>query len=843
MKKTLYIRNLTRSSILIVFLMTLFSGVKALPVSGPYNTDFGSIVPESAVSGIHNSGDSYLEKYHVDHASPLPAPPVISCPGNSISSTDPGLCSASVSGLAAIISDPDGDITSLTWTMTGATVAASPLTGINNISTPYTFNRGITTITYIVTDATLTSASCSFTVTVNDTQLPVITCPANINETYGEGICNTSITVGTPVATDNCGIPVVVGVRSDGLAINVPYPSGVTTITWTATDASGNSASCLQTITVTQAVLLVNYNFIGATSYPISPNQVAGGITCQATSSEPFFVNDTEGTVTGALSFVDNSVAFPSIYMDPSNFTNTRYFQFQVSGDSLYKYRKFKIYVQARRGNRAAQTINFAYSTDPVTFTVNGSMSLLSTGVWYEKVVDWSNVALINNRSNLYIRLFASNGTGGIGDNRLFIDNFQVVGVDGPLARPNDAITPENTPVVIPVIGNDYYGCNGPAAVNPITLISLPSQGFAFLNPDGTFTYTPNANVNGTDSFIYQICDASGSCDTSIVRITITPVIYPPVINCPGNINSGSDIGLCGAQQNDLAATYFDLDNNVTTLTWTMTGANNDASPPTGINYLTTYFFDYGTSTITYEVTDSDNLTATCSFTVTVNDSENPAINCPYDTVLVIGDCASITGPISLIPPQTSDNCGILGITNDAPAQFPLGTTSVIWTVFDINGNSSDCEQLVIVIQAAPLSLATGTTPVNCFEGSDGTATVTVSGGTEPYTYSWNTVPVQNTATATNLIAGTYTVIVIDADSCSVSTSVTVTQPSDSLTVSVTGSVNVLCRGESTGSVTVAGNGGTLPYTYSIDGVTFQPGGTFSTLSAGTLHPYHTGYK
>jgi len=55
---------------------------------------------------------------------------------------------------------------------------------------------------------------------------------------------------GTPTAADNCGTPTVTGVRSDGEALGAPYPKGTTTITWTATDGSGNQASCTQTITV-----------------------------------------------------------------------------------------------------------------------------------------------------------------------------------------------------------------------------------------------------------------------------------------------------------------------------------------------------------------------------------------------------------------------------------------------------------------------------------------------------------------------------------------------------------------------------------------------------------------
>ena len=49
-------------------------------------------------------------------------------------------------------------------------------------------------------------------------------------------------------------------------------------------------------------------------------------------------------------------------------------------------------------------------------------------------------------------------------------------------------------------------------------------------NPStGAFTYTPNANYNGSDSFTYQLCDADGDCDTALVTIIITPVDTVPV--------------------------------------------------------------------------------------------------------------------------------------------------------------------------------------------------------------------------------------------------------------------------------------------------------------------------
>ena len=90
------------------------------------------------------------------------------------------------------------------------------------------------------------------TLTVADTTAPMITCPANIGNVPTEpGTCSAHVNPGTATATDNCDSnPAITGVRSDSQPLNATYPKGVTTITWTATDASGNHSSCQQTITV-----------------------------------------------------------------------------------------------------------------------------------------------------------------------------------------------------------------------------------------------------------------------------------------------------------------------------------------------------------------------------------------------------------------------------------------------------------------------------------------------------------------------------------------------------------------------------------------------------------------
>lgn len=128
--------------------------------------------------------------------------PTITCPGNMTANAATGFCNASLATPNPTTADNCG-VTVLTWVMTGATVAASPATGINNVGT-YSFNVGVTTVTYTVKDAQGNTVTCSFTVTVSDTQAPTITCPANINVSNDPDLCSAVVSYSLPAANDNC---------------------------------------------------------------------------------------------------------------------------------------------------------------------------------------------------------------------------------------------------------------------------------------------------------------------------------------------------------------------------------------------------------------------------------------------------------------------------------------------------------------------------------------------------------------------------------------------------------------------------------------------------------------
>ncbi|NCV57098.1 MAG: adhesin, partial [Betaproteobacteria bacterium] len=118
---------------------------------------------------------------------------------------------------------------------------------------------------------------------------------------------------------------------------------------------------------------------------------------------------------------------------------------------------------------------------------------------------------------------------------------------------------------------------------------------------------------------------------------------------------------------------------------------------------------------------------------------------------------------------------------------------------------------------------------MGCFGNSTGSINLTVTGGVAPYTYAWtNNATTQN---LTNIPAGVYTVVATDANGCTTTQTVTITQPQGALALSTT-KVDVLCFGNSTGSINLTVTGGTAPYTYAWSNNTTQEDP--QNLAAGT---------
>lgn len=203
----------------------------------------GTADPDERLIGVDGDQNVYVSSWYrpanfanSDYLTIRYSQCTLTCPGDITVNNDAGKC-------GAVVNYPDATATG----DCGSTITYSKASGTM-------FDIGTTTVTVTSTE---TGATCSFNVTVNDVQNPVFTlCPSSKTVNVNAGVCYataSSVNAGTAIATDNCDYKVV-GTRSDGLALTADYSVGNTSITWTATDASSNTATCSQTITIVDNV-------------------------------------------------------------------------------------------------------------------------------------------------------------------------------------------------------------------------------------------------------------------------------------------------------------------------------------------------------------------------------------------------------------------------------------------------------------------------------------------------------------------------------------------------------------------------------------------------------------
>ena len=241
---------------------------------------------------------------------------------------------------------------------------------------------------------------------------------------------------------------------------------------------------------------------------------------------------------------------------------------------------------------------------------------------------------------------------------------------------------------------------------------------------------------------------------------------------------------------------------------------------------------DIGINPVMVAVLDVSGL---CNFDtayVTVVDSIAPVLTCPAD--IVMQGCNVV---VNYDLPTATDNCGTEDpfLMDGIPSGgvFPSGTTVLQWGVNDLFGNPAICSFNVTV--ESDLTVNASSTNATCAGFSDGTATIELVNGVEPITYIWNDPSMQDTQTATNLAAGTYTATATDATGCSTVVSIVVEEPAliEIDIIEVIAEVN----GNMDGAITIEVNGGTgnpFSYEWFLDGNLFSTEPNLTGLSGGT---------
>ncbi|MFN6037749.1 MAG: Ig-like domain-containing protein, partial [Bacteroidota bacterium] len=296
-----------------------------------------------------------------------------------------------------------------------------------------------------------------------------------------------------------------------------------------------------------------------------------------------------------------------------------------------------------------------------------------------------------------------------------------------PIAVDDNASTNEDSPITVNVLFNDADP-NIPGDTLTVSIVSNPQNGTVVVNPDGTVTYTPNPNFNGSDSFTYAICDTSNFCDTAVVYINVTPVNDPPdavTDNASTGINTSVTVDV---QQND-----SDIDGNTLTTSIVTLPANGTVQIINGDSIVYTPNNNYiGPDYFLYQICDNGIPTLCDIDTVFININPTnvpPSVNdtnvvTPINTPITV--CTTISDPDA----GSAFNANVCGVSNGTatasvngnqlcvtytPNNNYAGPDSICIIVCD-NGVPSLCDtvQIGVIVTSPPSVNDTNvTTPIN----------------------------------------------------------------------------------------------------------------------------------
>lgn len=408
--------------------------------------------------------------------------------------------------------------------------------------------------------------------------------------------------------------------------------------------------------------------------------------------------------------------------------------------------------------------------------------------------------------------------------------------------------------------------------------------------PGYTYSWTPSGGTTagvsnlGAGNNTVTVTDSKGCTKTAVANITTAngptlSVTSQTNVNCFGastgtaSVNATGGTGpytytwtpgnLTGASQTGLAAGTYTINvldanlcasSNTVLITQPTTSltATISATTAAGCGLSTggaTVTASGGTSGYTYSWTPSGGTTAgvlnlsSGNNTVLVTDAKG----C---TVTAVANITTAGGPTLSVASQTNINCfGANTGSASVSATGGTGTITYTWLPGNLSGSSqtslsagiytvnatdaNSCASTTTISITQPTAALSGvisnTTAAGCGL-SNGSASVTASGGTPTYSYNW--LPNGGTTSSvSNLSSGTSTVTITDSKGCTTSATITLNSVSGP-TLTVVSQASVTCFGTNTGTATVNATGGTGPYTY-----TWSPGnlsGTSQTsLSAG----------
>ncbi len=667
--------------------------------------NYGKLVQSVTVSRPGGGGS----RLYIFGASSCGAGPYFTvCPGN-IAVSCPGPVSYTASTAEA---------TSVNYSFSGATSGSGSGTGSGS-----SFNIGVTTVTITATNSCGTN-TCSFTVTVDDNTDPTISCPANISQGTDPGVCGAAVSFSVS-ANDNC--PGVALNQTGGLASGATFPVGTTVNIFQATDASGNTATCAFSVTVSDeenpvancpANIVVN-NTPGTCAAQVYYN-VTSTDNCEVTSLPGFSFLGTSGN---SSYFVSNGVFTWTAALAHSQANGLHMAVVTSAAENAF--------IQAGLAGRdpwiglSDATTEGVYrwiTGEPFGYTNwNGGepnnlgnedyANMLPTGKWNdlpnagpafqptEYLLELESTQIFL-QSGLYSGESFPVGTTTV--------EYQAVDAAGNTSDCSFDVTVndnENPTISCPAdiaTTTDPGVCGAAVSFSVSTSDNCPGE----ISTQNGGQISGSTFPVGTTVNVFEATDASGNTATCSFSVTVSDD-ENPTISCPANISQGTDPGVCGA------AVLFSVTASDNCPGEILSQTGGQASGST---------FPVGTTTNTFLVTDASGNTGECSFDVTVSDDENPTANCPAD--IAVGTDPGVCGAAVLFSVTASDNCAGATFAQTgglaSGSTFPVGTTTNTFLATDAAGNTGECSFDVTVYDDenptanCPADIAVGTDPGVC---------------------------------------------------------------------------------------------------------------------------------
>ncbi len=337
---------------------------------------------------------------------------------------------------------------------------------------------------------------------------------------------------------------------------------------------------------------------------------------------------------------------------------------------------------------------------DLLRYRVYGGTSPYPMTVVDSTAATTSSVADLNNGTLYFFRITAVDQAMNESD---YSAQISIVPYDRPpVAGMDSATTTEDTPVIISVLANDS---DADGDVLSIVATSNGGHGSTADNGDGTVTYTPADDFNGTDNFVYTVSDDFGGEGMALVTVTVAPVQDPPTA-ADDYVSTGEDIPVIIPVLNN------DHDVDGDTISISLVNSTPNGVAVHNGNGMVTYTpaADYsGADDFTYQITDGHSNTDTATVYVTVG-GINDLPQVTADAAQTNEDVAVTFNVLANDSDVDQDNLTVNGVTQPPHGTVTIGTNGELTYLPEADFNGSD--QFIYIASDASGAQGVGTVTV-----------------------------------------------------------------------------------------------------------------------------------